>query len=62
MSHLRLSATLNQWARCAACGHLCNPIVLARLLGRRRDEFWCLRCYHVLAAPAIGTANQEGGA
>ena len=62
MALLQLDGVVNVWSRCSCCGHLVRPAILARLNGEPRSEFYCFRCYHVLAAVTVIDRTQKGAA
>lgn len=62
MQLLTINGIHGSWQRCSTCGHLNNPIILARMNGAVRSEFFCFRCYHILAAVRMAALNQKGGA
>lgn len=62
MQLLTINGIHGTWQRCSCCGHLNKPIILARMSSEPRSEFFCFRCYHILAAVKISTLNQKGGA
>lgn len=53
MALLNLDGVVNVWSRCSCCGHLVRPAIIARRHGEPRNEFYCFRCYHILAAVRI---------
>lgn len=60
MALLKLDGVVNSWTRCKCCGHLNRPSILARMHGEDRSEFYCFRCYHILAAVQILNPSLKG--
>lgn len=62
MTLLHFVGVSTTWQRCAECGYLVNPVILAQFHAAPRASFHCFRCYHILAAVRIPERAKQGGA
>ena len=62
MATIRLIEVAKTFGRCNGCGWLNRPVILCSHTNGDRPALYCMRCFHVLAAPAQMTTTNQGGA